>query len=97
MLDSQGEDLWLINHEIYKLNTKISASQVLAQKGKQKDDWTTEQMVPDEYHEYLSLFDEKKSKQFLPARTWNYKIKMKLTFKPKAFKPYKLSFAEIKE
>jgi len=36
LLDSQGEDPWLMNHEIYKLNTKISASQVLAQKGKQK-------------------------------------------------------------
>jgi len=30
-----------MNHEIYKLNTKIFASQVLAQKGKQKDNWTT--------------------------------------------------------
>jgi len=37
LLDSQGEDLWLMNYEIYELNTKISASQVLAQKGKQKD------------------------------------------------------------
>jgi len=37
LLDSQGEDPWLTNHEIYELNTKISASQILAQKGKQKD------------------------------------------------------------
>jgi len=97
LLDSQGEDPWLMNHEIYELNTKISASQVLAQKGKQKDNQTTEQMVPEEYHKYLSLFDEKKSEQFPLARTWDHKIEMKLTFKPKAFKPYKLSFAEIKE
>jgi len=54
-------------------------------------------MVPEEYHEYLSLFDEKKSKQFLPARTWDHTIEMKLIFKPKAFKSYKLSFTEIKE
>ena len=81
-----------MNHEIYELNTKISASQILAQKGKQKDNWTTEQMVPEEYHEYLSLFDEKKSEQFPLARTWDHKIKMKPTFKP-----YKFSFAEIKE
>ena len=86
-----------MNHEIYELNTKISALQVLAQKGKQKDNWTTEQMVPEEYHKYLSLFDEKKSKQFLPARTWDHKIEMKPTFEPKAFKPYKFSFVEIKE
>ena len=69
LLDSQGEDPWLMNHEIYELNTKISASQVLAQKGKQKDNHTTEQMVPEEYHEYLSLFDEKKSERFPLART----------------------------
>ena len=54
-------------------------------------------MVLEEYHEYLSLFDEKKSERFPPARTWDHKIKMKPTFEPKAFKPYKLSFAEIKE
>ena len=97
LLDSQEEDLWLINYEIYELNTKISASQVLAQKGKQKNNWTTEQIVPEEYHKYLSLFDKKKSKQFPPTRTWDHKIEMKLTFKPKAFKPYKLFSAEIKE
>jgi len=51
-----------MNHEIYELNTKISASQVLVQKGKQKDNRTTEQMIPEEYHKYLLLFDEKKSK-----------------------------------
>jgi len=50
-----------MNYKIYELNTKISASQVLAQKGKQKDNQTTKQIVLKEYHEYLSLFDEKKS------------------------------------
>jgi len=54
-------------------------------------------MVLEEYHKYLSLFDEKKSKQFPLARTWDHKIEMKPTFKPKAFKPYKFFFAEIKE
>ena len=54
-------------------------------------------MVPEEYHEYLSLFDEKKSERFPQARTWDHKIERKLTFEPKAFKSYKLSFAEIKE
>jgi len=51
-----------MNYEIYELNTKISASQVLAQKGKQKDNQTTEQMVLEEYYKYLSIFDKKKSK-----------------------------------
>jgi len=43
------------------------------------------------------LFNEKKSKQFLPVKTWNHKIEMKLILKPKAFKPYKLFFAKIKK
>ena len=97
LLDSQGENPWIMNHEIYELNTKISALQVLAQKGKQKDNQITKQMVPEEYHEYLLLFDEKKSEQFPPAKTQDHKIEMKPTFEPKAFKPYKFSFAEIKE
>ena len=75
LLDSQQEDPWLMNHEIYKLNTKISASQVLAQKSKQKDNQTTEQMVLEEYHKYLSLFNEKKSEQFPPARPWTTRSK----------------------
>ena len=54
-------------------------------------------MVPEEYHKYLSLFNKKKSKQFPPARPWDHKIKIKPIFQPKAFKPYKLFFAEIKE
>ena len=54
-------------------------------------------MVLEEYHKYLLLFDEKKSEWFPSARTWDHKIKMKPTFESKAFKPYKLSFAEIKE
>ena len=37
LLDSQRENLWLMNYEIYKLNTKIFTSQILAQKGKQKN------------------------------------------------------------
>jgi len=86
-----------MNYKIYKLNTKISTSQVLAQKGKQKEIRSTEQIVPEEYHEYLSLFDKKKSERFPSARTWDHKFETKPTFEPKAFKPYKLSFAEIKE
>ena len=97
LLDSQGEDPWSMNHKIYELNAKISASQVLAQKGKQKDNQTTEQMVLEEYHKYLSLFNEKKSEQFPPARTWDHKIEIKPTFEPKAFKLYKLSFVKIKK
>jgi len=57
LLNSQGEDPWLMNHEIYGLNTKISASQVLTQKGKQKNNQTTEQMsqknIMNTYH-YLT-------------------------------------------
>ena len=34
LLKLQQENLWLMNHEIYELNTKTSASQILAQKGK---------------------------------------------------------------
>jgi len=30
LLDFQGEDPWSMNHKIYELNAKISASQVLA-------------------------------------------------------------------
>ena len=54
-------------------------------------------MVSEEYHKYLLLFNKKKSEQFPPARTWDHKIEIKPTFEPKAFKLYKLFFAEIKK
>ena len=73
----------MINHEIYELNTKTSTSQILAQKSKKKDNHTTKEIVPEEYYEYLLLFDEKKSECFLPARTWDHKMKQNQYLNPK--------------
>jgi len=73
----------LINHEIYELNTKTSTSQILAQKSKKKDNHTTKEIVPEEYYEYLLLFDKKKSECFLPARTWDHKMKQNQYLNPK--------------
>ena len=61
LLEYQQEDLWLMNYEIYELNTKISTLQILAQKSK-KDNCTTKEIVSKKYYKYLSLFDKKKSK-----------------------------------
>ena len=85
------------NSQIYELNTKISTSQKLKMKGKQKEKKPPEKIVPQEYHDYLSLFNEKKSERYPPARIWDHKIETKNEFEPKAFKPYKLSFTEIEE
>jgi len=49
------------NSQIYELNTKISTSQKLEIKGKQKEKKPPEEIVPQEYHDYLSLFNKKKS------------------------------------
>jgi len=93
----QLQNIKEFNSQIYKLNTKISTSQKLEMKGKQKEKKPPEEIVPQEYHDYLSLFNEKKSKRYPPARIWDHKIETKNKFEPKAFKPYKLSFAEIEE
>jgi len=93
----QLQNIEEFNSQIYELNTKISTSQKLEMKGKQKEKKPPEEIVLQEYHDYLSLFNEKKSKRYPPARIWDHKIETKNEFEPKAFKPYKLSFAEIEE
>jgi hypothetical protein len=47
--------------------------------------------VPEEYHEYLDIFNEEKANQFPEERSWDHKIEMKEGFEPKSFKSYNLT------
>jgi hypothetical protein len=74
-----------------------NVSQQLAQKAardaiKKK----VEDIVPDHYHEYLSIFDLKKSERFPPSRVWDHAINLKPDFTPKDYKIYPLSEKEKK-
>jgi hypothetical protein len=55
-----------------------------------------EDIVPNHYHEYLSIFDSKKSERFPPSRVWDHAINLKPDFMPKDCKIYPLSEKEKK-
>jgi hypothetical protein len=77
-------ELWINSKE--NLATKLAS-----EANQKKPDLTPEQLVPQEYHDYLDIFDEDKANQFPDTRPWDHKIEMKSGFEPKSFKTYNLT------
>jgi hypothetical protein len=77
-------ELWINSKE--NLATKLAS-----EANQKKPDLTPEQLVPQEYHDYLDIFDEDKANRFSDTRSWDHKIKMKPRFEPKLFKTYNLT------
>ena len=59
-----------------------------------KKEKTNEELVPEEFHDYLDIFCEEKAHRFPEPQPWDHKIKMKEGFEPKSFKNYNLAPAE---
>jgi len=84
------EDLWI--H--YKTNAaQVFAQRYSEQKGK---DIPLEQQVPEEYHEYLSVFSNEEAKRLPAHKEWDHKIDLKPGFVPKAMKAFSLPQDEVK-
>jgi len=54
------------------------------------------ELIPEEYHKWLDIFDEKASERVPKPGPWDHAIKMKEGFEPKSFKAYALSPEELK-
>jgi hypothetical protein len=83
-----------VNARPAKISTRGKASntsQRLAQQGPQKETKTKEQMVPERYHEFLNVFDEKEANRFPSSKVWDHAIELKEDFVPKDCKIYPLS------
>jgi len=52
------------------------------------------EQIPEEYHEFLGIFNEKKAGQFPEEQIWDHKIELKDRFVPKSFKNYNLTQIE---
>src|SRR5271169_5879441 len=86
--------LWPEDNEIW-INAKTNIAMELAiEENKKKADLSKEQVVPEEYHEYLDVFEEERANRFPESRPWDHKIEMKERFELKSFKNYNLSPAE---
>jgi hypothetical protein len=77
-------ELWINSKE--NLATKWAS-----EANQKKPDLTPEQLVPQEYHNYLDIFNEDKANRFPDTRPWDHKIEMKSGFEPKLFKTYNLT------
>ena len=82
LLDTEDE-IWI--------NTKTNmATSLAAEANSKKPKLTPKQLIPEEYHEYLDVFDEEKANRYPESRPWDHKIEMKTGFEPKSFKMYNL-------
>ena len=52
--------------------------------------------VPPEFHQYLSVFNEKQASRFPASRPWDHHIELKPGFKPSSSKVYPLNPEEDK-
>ena len=80
------------------INTKMNmATSLAAEANSKKPELTPKQLVPEEYHEYLDVFDKEKANRYPESRPWDHKIQMKPEFEPKSFKMYNLTPEEQSE
>jgi len=52
------------------------------------------EQIPEEYHEFLDVFDKKKADRFPEEQIWDHKVELKDRFVPKSFKNYNLTLIE---
>ena len=63
----------------------------------QKDNFLLTEQIPEEYHEFIRVFDEDEANRFPELRVWDHRIELKEGFQPKSFKNYNLTPEEQRE
>ena len=73
------------------------ATELAIKENKKKAKLINEELILDNLHKYLDVFDENKANWFPESNMCNHKIDMKAGFEPKSFKNYNLTPEEQKE
>ena len=80
------------------INAKGNMAMELAIKeNEKKAKLTNEELIPEDLHKSLDVFDKNKANRFPESDVWDHKIDMKEGFEPKSFKNYNLTLEEQKE
>ena len=80
------------------INAKTStATEIQAELNRKQKDLPLEEQIPEEFHDFLDIFSEKKAARFPESQPWDHKIELKDTFIPKSFKTYNLTPEEQME
>ena len=100
----KGDEDWMATtEELLKedeiwINTKTSNSiEFHLLHNVKKDNFLLTEQIPEEYHEFIRVFDEEEANRFPESRVWDHKIELKEGFQPKSFKAYNLTPEEQRE
>ena len=100
----EGDEIWmamteeLLEEDEIWINTKTSNSiEFHLLHDTKKDDFLLTEQIPEEYHEFIRVFNEEEANRFPESRVWDHKIELKEEFQPKSFKTYNLTPEEQKE
>ena len=100
----EGDEVWmatteeLLEEDEIWINTKISNSiEFHLLHDAKKDDFLLTEQIPEEYHEYIRVFDEVEANRFPESRIWDHRIELKEGSQPKSFKAYNLTPEEQRE
>jgi len=94
-MEEDGETILIeLLEETAWINKTNIATELAIEENSKKAEKTDEELVPEEYHDYLDIFSEEKAHRFPEPRSWDHKIEMKEGFEPKSFKNYNLTPAE---
>jgi hypothetical protein len=91
--DKMGVYIKLLEADVWIHKTNIAMKLAIKENSK-KIEKPDKELVPEEYHKYLDIFNKEKTHQFPESRPWDHKIKMKEGFEPKSFKNYNLTLVE---
>ena len=87
-LIEEDKDTILIEllEEMTWINKTNITTELSIKENNKKEEKTNEELVPEEFRNYLDIFNEEKAHQFPEPRPWDHKIKIKEGFEPKSFK-----------
>src|SRR5271170_7615690 len=88
----KDDELWI--------NAKMNIAVELAIKENEREgkkEISTEELVPEDLHDFLDVFNEEQADRFPESSPWDHKIEMKDGFEPKSFKVYNLTPTEQTE
>ena len=84
LITQEHQDVWINSKTLNSIEFHLTNDE-------KKADLPLAQQIPEEYHEYLDVFDNKKADRFPEPRIWDHKIELKEGFQPKSFKSYNLT------
>ena len=97
-----GNEVLISHIEEIKMKVWINAkgnmaTELAIKENEKKAELTNEELIPEDLHEFLDVFDKNKANQFPKSNVWDHKIDIKEGFEPKSFKNYNLTPEEQKE